>query len=124
MLEKAEDLDTAGYMSRVLQYLYADDPEAVIPREVLLSNPTDDSATWQSWLSDRRGSVVDLRVPQRGDKRALMETAQVNALNTLASHKTRRSGDLTTRSIALTEIQEAIGLGEAPLRIELSLIHI
>ena len=118
VLEKAEDLDTAGYMSRVLQYLYADDPEAVIPREVLLSDPTDDSATWQGWLSDRRGSAVDLRVPQRGDKRALMETAQVNASNTLASHKTRRSGDLTTRSIALTEIQEAIGLGEAPLRIE------
>ena len=118
VLEKAEDLDTAGYMSRVLQYLYADDPEAVIPREVLLSNPTDDSAIWQSWLSDRRGSAVDLRVPQRGDKRALMETAQVNAANTLASHKSRRSGDLTTRSIALTEIQEATGLGEAPLRIE------
>ncbi len=118
VLEKAEDLDTAGYMSRVLQYLYVDDPEALIPREVLLSAPTDDAATWQDWLSERRGSSVDLRVPQRGDKRALMETAQANAKNTLSSHKTRRSGDLTTRSIALTEIQEAIGLGEAPLRIE------
>ena len=118
VLEKAEDLDTAGYMSRVLQYLYVDDPEALIPREVLLSAATDDAATWQDWLSERRGSSVDLRVPQRGDKRALMETAQANAKNTLASHKTRRSGDLTTRSIALTECQEAIGLGEAPLRIE------
>ncbi len=118
VLEKAEDLDTAGYMSRVLQYLYVDDSEALIPREVLLSAATEDSATWQEWLSGRRGAQVDLRVPQRGDKRALMETAQANAANTLASHKTRRAGDLTTRSIALNEIQEAVGLSEAPLRIE------
>jgi excinuclease ABC subunit C len=118
VLEKAEDLDTAGYMSRVLQYLYVDDSEALIPREVLLSAATEDSATWQEWLSERRGAQVDLRVPQRGDKRALMETAQANAANTLASHKTRRAGDLTTRSIALNEIQEAVGLIEAPLRIE------
>jgi len=118
VLEKAEDLDTSGYMSRVLQYLYADDPEASIPREVLLSDPTGDSTAWQEWLSQRRGSQVDLRVPQRGDKRSLMETAAANAGNTLAAHKTRRAGDLTTRSIALTEIQESIGLAEAPLRIE------
>jgi len=118
VLEKAEDLDTSGYMSRVLQYLYADDPEASIPREVLLSDPTGDSTAWQEWLSQRRGSQVDLRVPQRGDKRSLMETASANAVNTLAAHKTRRAGDLTTRSIALTEIQESIGLAEAPLRIE------
>jgi len=118
VLEKAEDLDTSGYMSRVLQYLYTDDPEANIPREVLLSDGTDNATTWQQWLSDRRGSAVDLRVPQRGDKRALMETAQANATNTLAAHKSRRSGDLTTRSIALTEIQQAVGLSEAPLRIE------
>jgi len=118
VLEKAEDLDTSGYMSRVLQYLYADDPDASIPREVLLSDTTDNATTWQQWLGERRGSAVDLRVPQRGDKRALMETAQVNATNTLAAHKTRRSGDLTTRSIALTEIQQAVGLSEAPLRIE------
>ena len=118
VLEKAEELATSGYMSRVLQYLYVDDPEAIIPREVLLSDATDDHSAWQAWLSDRRGAAVDLRVPQRGDKRALMETALVNARNTLAAHKTRRSGDLTTRSIALTEIQEAAGLAEAPLRIE------
>jgi excinuclease ABC subunit C len=118
VLEKAEDLDTAGYMSRVLQYLYVDDPEASVPREVLLSDPTGDSRSWQEWLTARRTSQVDLRVPQRGDKKALMETARVNARNTLAAHKSRRSGDLTTRSIALTEIQEAVGLSEAPLRIE------
>jgi len=118
VLEKAEDLETSGYMSRVLQYLYADDPEAAIPREVLLSDDTADSSTWQEWLSARRGSLVDLRVPQRGDKRALMETAQANASHTLAAHKSRRSSDLTTRSIALTEVQEAVGLSEAPLRIE------
>ena len=57
-------------------------------------------------------------MPQRGDKRALMETVARNAGQSLALHKTRRASDLTTRSQALEEIQEALGLAEAPLRIE------
>src|SRR5205085_8589091 len=61
---------------------------------------------------------VDLRVPQRGDKRALMETVGRNAHQALALHKTRRAGDLTARSQALAELQSALGLEEAPLRIE------
>jgi excinuclease ABC subunit C len=70
------------------------------------------------WLTERRGGPVSLRVPQRGDKKALLETVARNAGQTLALHKTRRASDLTTRSKALSEIQEALGLADAPLRIE------
>ena len=72
----------------------------------------------EEWLAERRGSRVSLRVPQRGDKKALLETVARNAAESLALHKTRRASDLTTRSRALQEIQEALGLDEAPLRIE------
>ena len=70
------------------------------------------------WLAERRGGPVILRVPRRGDKKALLETVARNAGQTLALHKTRRASDLTTRSKALSEIQEALGLDDAPLRIE------
>ena len=72
----------------------------------------------EEWLSARRGSRVSLRVPQRGDKKALLDTVARNAAESLALHKTRRASDLTTRSLALQEIQEALALDDAPLRIE------
>ncbi len=77
-----------------------------------------DAGTVEEWLGARRGGRVSLRVPQRGDKKALLDTVARNAGESLALHKTRRASDLTTRSLALSEIQEALGLDEAPLRIE------
>ena len=71
-----------------------------------------------TWLSRLRGSRVSLRVPQRGDKRALAETVQRNAQDALAQHKLKRAGDFTARSAALQSIQDALGLADAPLRIE------
>jgi excinuclease ABC subunit C len=85
---------------------------------VLLSSPLDDARPWSLWLSGMRGAKVDVRTPQRGDKRALMATAVTNAENTLRQHTARRSGDLTTRSQALRELQDALVLPEPPLRIE------
>jgi excinuclease ABC subunit C len=85
---------------------------------VLVPTLPPDFATVEAWLGDKRGGRVSLRVPQRGDKKALLETVARNAGETLALHKTRRASDLTTRSRALGEIQEALGLDEAPLRIE------
>jgi excinuclease ABC subunit C len=118
VLEKAEDLSTGGYVERVLQRLYADGAVLSPPREVLVSDAPEDAATWSQWLGERRGSRVDLRRPQRGDKKALMETAVANATNTLRQHTAKRSSDLTTRSQALRELQDALGLPEPPLRIE------
>jgi excinuclease ABC subunit C len=90
----------------------------LVPREVLVPElPPDDGAV-EEWLSERRGGRVSLRVPQRGDKRNLLDTVARNAAESLALHKTRRASDLTTRSRALQEIQDALALDDAPLRIE------
>jgi excinuclease ABC subunit C len=93
-------------------------PDAPVPREVLVPVLPPGAAAVEEWLGERRGGRVSLRVPQRGDKKALLETVARNAGEALALHKTKRASDLTTRSRAMHEIQEALGLDEAPLRIE------
>ena len=124
VLDKIEEVTPAGLVEQFLGQVYADTPadaEAVnagIPREVLVPELPPDPATMTEWLAERRGGPVILRVPRRGDKKALLETVARNAGQTLALHKTRRASDLTTRSKALSEIQEALGLDDAPLRIE------
>ncbi len=89
-----------------------------IPREVLVPVLPDDAGIYADWLSERRGSHVSLRVPQRGDKKTLMETVTRNAAEALERHKAKRSVDLTARTTALEEIQRALRLSTAPLRIE------
>ncbi|WP_328397014.1 excinuclease ABC subunit UvrC [Nocardia sp. NBC_00416] len=93
-------------------------PTAVVPREVLVPELPADVDELQRWLSTMRGGTVRLRVPQRGDKKALAETVERNAKEALAQHKLRRAGDLTSRSVALQDIQDALDLDTAPLRIE------
>jgi excinuclease ABC subunit C len=89
-----------------------------VPREVLVPVLPPGAPAVEEWLTARRGGRVNLRVPRRGDKKALLDTVARNAAESLALHKTRRASDLTTRSLALNEIQEALGLEQAPLRIE------
>jgi len=118
VVEKVEEVTTADLVEHLIQQLYGDQGSESVPRELLVPElPTDAEAT-TAWLSEKRGSHVELRVPQRGDKRDLLETVTRNAAQSLALHKTRRGGDLTSRSLALEELQEALGLPEAPLRIE------
>ncbi|GAB6904116.1 excinuclease ABC subunit UvrC [Kineosporia succinea] len=118
VVEKVEDVTRADLVEHLLQQVYGDANGEAVPREVLV--PTEPPALdeVESWLAGLRGSRVEVRVPQRGDKRTLMETVARNAGQALTLHKTRRAGDLTTRSKALQEIQEALDLPEAPLRIE------
>ena len=124
VLDKIEEVTPAGLVEQFLGQVYAGTPadaEAVnagIPREVLVPELPPDPATMSQWLAERRGGPVILRVPRRGDKKALLETVSRNAGQTLALHKTRRASDLTTRSKALNEIADALGLDDAPLRIE------
>ena len=124
VLDKIEEVTPAGLVEQFLGQVYADSPagaEAInagIPREVLVPELPPDPDTMSQWLAERRGGPVSLRVPRRGDKKALLETVARNAGGSLALHKTRRASDLTTRSKALNEIQEALGLDDAPLRIE------
>jgi excinuclease ABC subunit C len=119
--EKVDDSDQAELVEQFLGHLYGSGPGAVgadVPREVLVPALPSDAATVTEWLSELRGTRIDLRVPQRGDKHALMATVTANATHALALHKIRRAGDLTTRSQALGELQDALELAEAPLRIE------
>ncbi|CAJ1499249.1 excinuclease ABC subunit UvrC [[Mycobacterium] kokjensenii] len=96
----------------------ADEPTNPVPREVLVPCLPANADELTSWLSGLRGSRVSLRVPLRGDKRVLAETVERNAKEALQQHKLKRAGDFTARSAALQNIQESLGLPDAPLRIE------
>lgn len=116
--DKVEAVDTAGLVEHALQQLYGEETGDSVPKEVLVPALPEDPDAVSQWLADRRGSLVSLRIPQRGDKKDLMVTVQRNAQQALGLHKTKRASDLTTRSRALEEIAEALGLDTAPLRVE------
>ena len=119
VVEKVEDLTTGDLVHHFCSQVYGEEQgEGDVPRELLVPELPPDADALEAWLSEHRGSRVRLRVPQRGDKRALLETVARNAGESLNRHKLRRAGDLTTRSKALDEISEALGLDTAPLRIE------
>ncbi|MDG9691882.1 excinuclease ABC subunit UvrC [Streptomyces mutabilis] len=116
--DKVEEITTGALVEHALQQLYGEERGDAVPKEVLVPALPDPVEPVQQWLTERRGSGVSLRIPQRGDKKALMETVQRNAQQALVLHKTKRASDLTTRSRALEEIAEALDLDSAPLRIE------
>ena len=113
-----ESEDLPSLVEHLLQQVYGDADRESIPREVLVPAVPPDASAVSEWLTSVRGSAVSVRVPQRGDKRTLMETVRRNAEQSLARHKVARAGDLTLRSQALQELQQYLGLEEAPLRIE------
>lgn len=116
--DKVEEITTGALVEHALQQLYGEETGDAVPKEVLVPALPEPVDPVQEWLAGRRGANVSLRIPQRGDKKALMETVQRNAQQALALHKTKRASDLTTRSRALEEIAEALDLDSAPLRIE------
>jgi excinuclease ABC subunit C len=116
VVEKTEELSTGDLVHHFCTQVYGG--EADIPKELLVPALPADADALADWLSQHRGSRVSLRVPQRGDKRALLETVARNAKEALTQHKLRRAGDLTTRGKAMEEIAEALGMQNAPLRIE------
>ncbi len=115
IIDKVEDVSGAELIGILLGQLYgADRP----PREVLVQTLPDDAELWEEWLRLRRGAAVSLRVPQRGAKRRLMETAAANATEEFARHRLRRSSDHNARARALRSLQEHLGMASPPLRIE------
>ncbi|HEY2167230.1 MAG TPA: excinuclease ABC subunit UvrC [Jatrophihabitantaceae bacterium] len=122
VVDKLDDTGTGDLVEQFVTQVYgadADDEQGSgIPREVLVPVLPDDAPALTEWLTGLRGSRVQLRVPQRGDKRALMQTVARNASQSLAQHKLKRASDLTARSRALAELQDSLGLPSAPLRIE------
>ena len=117
-IEKELDIPPAELVEQVLQRAYGAAAAEDIPRDVLVPVLPDDASGLEQWLQERRGRRVSVQVAQRGRKADLMKTATLNAQQALMLHKTRRSSDYTARTKALTDLQEALGLDEAPLRIE------
>jgi excinuclease ABC subunit C len=118
ILDKVEDLTPGGLVDRILEELYGDEPPLGIPTQVLVPVVPDDAATYTEWLQHLRGGVVQIKVPQRGDKRELQETVTINAREEFVRHRLRRASDHNSRSRALSELQDLLELPEAPLRVE------
>jgi excinuclease ABC subunit C len=118
VLDKVEELTPGGLIDRILENLYGDEPPLGVPRHVLVPVEPDDLATYEEWLCHVRGSKVQVRVPQRGDRKALLDTVTRNATEEFNRHRLRRASDHNSRSRALVELQDLLGLPEAPLRIE------
>ncbi|MGY1616867.1 excinuclease ABC subunit UvrC [Geodermatophilus sp. SYSU D00691] len=127
IIDKVEDVTTGQLVEQFLLQVYGGVDEETgesgtagesVPREVLVPELPDDADVYEDLLGELRGSRVSLRVPQRGDKRALLETVERNAKEAFARHRVKRASDLTARSLALSELQEALDLPDAPLRIE------
>ena len=121
VVDKELERDMQELVEYVIQNVYAASKRGTaseIPKEIIVPETSLDLSALQLWLSDLRGSKVDIRVARRGDKRALQETAMTNAQHALAVYKMRRSTDFTARADALAGIQRALSLSDAPLRIE------
>jgi excinuclease ABC subunit C len=118
ILDKVEELTPGKLIDRIIESMYGEDPILGVPKQVLVPYEAEDLAIYEEWLSMGRGSKVQIRVPQRGDKRSLLETVTRNAKEEFTRHRLRRASDHNTRSRALTELQDHLGLPEAPLRIE------
>ncbi len=118
VVDKVEELDRAQLVARVVEQLYADAPPDEIPKEILVPDDPEDPELYEEFLSMQRGSRVRIRVPQRGGKRELLQTATLNAREAFARHKLKRASDHNARARALVALQDALDLPEAPLRIE------
>ncbi|WP_337005252.1 MULTISPECIES: excinuclease ABC subunit UvrC [unclassified Microbacterium] len=115
-IEKEIDITSAELVDQVLQQAYGEAQD--VPRRILVPTLPDDAAELELWLRERRGKKVEIAVAQRGQRADLMRTATLNAQQALIRHKTRRTSDYVARTQALTDLQEALGMSEAPLRIE------
>lgn len=118
IIDKVEPLGDEELIDRVIEELYGEEPAMGYPKSVLVPVLGRDHKTHVAWLTGLRGSNVDVRIPQRGDKRSLHETVTLNAREEFARHRMRRASDHNARSRALTELQHHLELPEAPLRIE------
>ncbi|MEA2842898.1 MAG: excinuclease subunit, partial [Actinomycetota bacterium] len=112
------DVSPGGLVGRVLEGLYAEADAADIPHQVLVPDLPDDLDVYREFLCEVRGSNVSIRVPQRGDKRALQETVTQNAKEEFVRHRLKRASDHNARARALNALQDALDLPDAPLRIE------
>ena len=118
VMDKVEQLENQTLMNRLVEGLYGEEPPLGVPKMILVPVQPSSSQVLEDWLSAERGSRVEIRVPVRGDKRELMEMVDRNAKEDFHRHRLKRSSDHNSRSRALSELQDLLGLPEAPLRIE------
>lgn len=119
IVEKAEELADSDLIEQLLMQVYGEAEDSqTVPKEILVPTLPSNLSQLETWLYGKRGSKVSIRVPKRGDKRTLAQTVLTNAEQAFNLHRSRRASDLTTRSLALEEIQQALGMLQAPLRIE------
>ena len=118
IVDKVEDVEGGALIDRVVESFYAETPPNGVPRTILVPREPSIGGLLEEWLALDREGRVQIRVPQRGDRRRLMETVHENAREEFVRHRMRRASDHNTRSRALTELQDQLGLPEAPLRIE------
>ncbi len=118
VVDKVEELSEGELVDRVLEGLYDDEPVMGMPKVVLVPHQSSDPALYEEWLSDLRGTKVEIRVPQRGAKRELMAMVEKNAQEEFTRHRLKRASDHNSRARALNELQQHLDLPQSPLRIE------
>ena len=121
VIDLADELSDSEIVEQLIKDVYEEKPNIEpnsVPKEILVPELPTNKEALETWLSDKRGKKVTFRIPQRGDKRTLSQTALANAKHTLATYKSKRSVDFTTRADALAGIQKSLNLETAPLRIE------
>jgi excinuclease ABC subunit C len=118
ILDKVMDLGPDQTMAAVLEQVYGDEPAVGYPKAVLVPTIPEDVDIYTDWLSENRGSRVEIRVPQRGAKRELAATVDQNASEAFRRHRLKRSSDHNSRAKALNDLERYLELPTAPLRIE------
>lgn len=115
VVDRVEDITIPEFVGRMIGQLYGDETP---PKQVLVQELPEDPELWEAWLAERRGNAVSLRVPARGSKRKVMDTAKANAIEEFARHRLKRHGDHNARARALRSLQDELSLPTPPLRIE------
>lgn len=115
VVDRVEDITIPEFVGRMIGQLYGDETP---PKQVLVQELPEDRELWEAWLAERRGNAVSLRVPARGAKRRVMDTAKANAIEEFARHRLKRHGDHNARARALRSLQDELSLPTPPLRIE------
>ena len=118
IVDRVEELTEAELTDKILEGVYSEEPAVGYPKQVLVPVESSDPELYSAWMGELRGSAVSVRVPQRGDKRALLETVTRNATESFTRHRLKRASDHNSRARALNELQEYLQLPESPLRIE------
>ena len=118
IVDKAGQLGRSELVSRALERLYFEENPLGCPKQVLVPDLPDNQDLYEEWLREQRGSKVGISVPQRGAKRKLQETVARNAADAFARHRLKRTSDHNSRARALNDLQDCLGMPEAPLRIE------